>query len=223
MRVASPLRVMLVGLALVAAVLVHGRASHAAPAGAVLLDANGDTVRISDAQRAAGLSFAPGVAPADREWILRAIARARPEAQRLIAEVDGMTTIQTESGDPRVMGWTQPGPTGYRVSLNIAQLDGQRTIDRDSTVLHELGHVVDFALIPAALDARLDAGIPRGTSCGEGGPFGACAPAAERIADTFAKWALGGAVSRVGAGYGIPNPPSLEDWGQPLAQLASTA
>jgi hypothetical protein len=89
-------------------------------------------------------------------------------------------------------------------------------------VLHELGHVIDAALIDRALDARLDAGIPRPATCGDtGGPTGACAPAAERIADTFAKWALGGAVSAVGAGYQIPLPASIEDWGSPLATLAA--
>ena len=42
----------------------------------------------------------------------------------------------------------------------------------------------------------------------------------ERFADTFAKWALRGGVSAVGAGYGVANPPSLEDWGAPLSALA---
>lgn len=222
MRVPSPLRLTLLGIALASALVIHRHAAATPPPGAVLLDRNRDTVQVSDEQRSQGLTFAPSVAPADRAWILQAIAAARPEAQRLIGEVDGMVTIQTEAGgDARIMGWTQPGPMGYRVGLNISQLDGQRTIDRDVVVLHELGHVVDFALVDRALDGRLDAGIPRGTSCGDDGLVGACAPAAERIADTFAKWALGGAVSQVGAGYGIPNPPSLEDWGAPLTALAA--
>ena len=42
----------------------------------------------------------------------------------------------------------------------------------------------------------------------------------ERFADTFAKWALNGAVSEVGAGYGIATPASIEDWGAPLGRLA---
>jgi hypothetical protein len=94
-------------------------------------------------------------------------------------------------------------------------------MDRTTVVLHELGHVIDFALIPPALDATLDAGIPHGGSCGyAGGPFGGCAPTPERIADTFAKWALGGAVSDVGAGYEVAMPASLESWGEPLGALA---
>jgi hypothetical protein len=220
-RVATPIRLVLIGLALLGgALLGHRSASRLVPADAVLLDGSRDTVQISDAQRAAGLTFAPGVSSADRAWILRAIASARPEAQRLIAEVDGLTTFVTDPRmDPHVMGLTQAGPSGYRISLNIGYLDGERAIDRNVVVLHELGHVIDFALIPRALDARLDAGIPRGTSCGGTTRLGACAAPAERIADTFAKWALGGAVSQVGAGYGIPNPPSLEDWGAPLLSL----
>ena len=49
---------------------------------------------------------------------------------------------------------------------------------------------------------------------------GDCAQAQERFADTFAKWALRGAVSITGAGYSLAAPASLEDWGAPLARLA---
>ena len=49
---------------------------------------------------------------------------------------------------------------------------------------------------------------------------GDCTVPAERFADTFAKWALRGAVSATGAGYGVATPASLEDWGAPLAKLA---
>jgi hypothetical protein len=193
--------------------------------------ANADTVTVRDdgtlaipaAARPATLRFAPGVAPADRAWILAATAKARPEARRLIDEVDGLVTVSTEAGNRIATGWTQRVPDGFHVGFNIGLLDGERAQDRDVTVLHELGHVIDFALIPPALDTRLDAGIPRGGSCGDtGGPFGGCAPTAERIADTFAKWALGGAVSAVGAGYQIAAPASLEDWGAPLGALATT-
>jgi hypothetical protein len=47
-----------------------------------------------------------------------------------------------------------------------------------------------------------------------------CAGPQERFADTFAKWALRGKMSLVGAGYSLAAPPSLEDWGAPLARLA---
>jgi hypothetical protein len=211
---------LLAGLAL--ALAVHQHRAHAFPPGTVMLQADRDTVRVTAAARAAGLRFAPAVSSGDRAWVLAAIAAARPEARRLIAEVDGLVTVHTGLDEAGVMGLTQSGPAGFAVSLNTAQLDGLRRIDRNVVVLHELGHVIDGALVPRAIDAELDAGIPRGSSCGSsGGPFGACAPAAERFADTFAKWSLGGAVSAVGAGYGIPNPPSLETWGSPLATLAA--
>jgi hypothetical protein len=210
-------RLPLLAVAVVIALFLHGRAG-----GSVTTASGHPGPDVSDQSRAATLSFAPEVTPADRTWILAAVAQARPEAARLIGEVDGLVTIQTEAGSAQVMGWTQRHDDRYRISLNIALLDGERAIDRPNTVLHELGHVVDDALVPRDLATRLDAGIPRPATCGDtGGPFGACAPQAERFADTFAKWALGGAVSQVGAGYGIPAPPSLEDWGRPLGALAA--
>ena len=76
-------------------------------------------------------------------------------------------------------------------------------------------------MVPEALNAELDAGIPSGGPCiSPGDALGACAEPEERFADTFAKWALRGAVSAAGAGYGIPAPASLEDWGAPLGALA---
>ena len=86
-------------------------------------------------------------------------------------------------------------------------------------MIHELGHVVDYALVPDALRDRLAAAVPRTGACPEG-VRADCAQAQERFADTFAKWALRGAVSAVGAGYSLPAPASLEDWGAPLAELA---
>ena len=54
---------------------------------------------IDDEARAAGLRFAAAVTPADRAWILAAVQRARPEAARLIAEVDGLVEVRTELRD----------------------------------------------------------------------------------------------------------------------------
>jgi hypothetical protein len=209
-----PRSLAVVAVALVAVLAVGARrAAHSAahPAG---------TLPLTAAQRAAGIRFAPSVSPGDRAWVLAAIAGARPEAQRLIGEVDGLVTIDTDGTYP-AMGLTQYANGAFRIWLNLRELDGARTIDRPTTVLHEFGHVVDIALIPPDLDARLDAGIPRGTTCDRAGGFdyGSCAAPEERIADTFAKWALGGAVSAVGAGYGIPAPASLDDWGAPLVSL----
>ena len=79
--------------------------------------------------------------------------------------------------------------------------------------------------VPDDLLTRLDAGIPHRGVCDAraDGPYGACAPPEERFADTFAKWALRGAVSSVGAGYLIPTPSSLEEWGALSPRSADSA
>ena len=184
-----------------------------------------DSPRISGAERAAGARYAASVPQADREWIEAAIASARPEAQRLIAEVDGLVEYQVHRGDP--LGVTRslvtPAKASFVISFDVSSLDGQRTQDRAVTVLHEYGHAIDMALVPEQLGDRLEAAIPRGGPCGNHGGVltGSCAEPAERFADTFAKWALRGSVSVVGAGYQVPNPPSLEDWGAPLVTLSN--
>ncbi len=181
-----------------------------------LQTADGDTVTITAAARSAGPRFSADLAPDDRAWILAAIARGRPEAARLIAEVDGLVRFGS-AVEPGALGVTRSGPRGYTVDVNVARLDNDRALDRATVVLHELGHVVDFALVPNSVNATLDAQIPRGGPCGLALD---CELLEERFADTFAKWALRGAVSEVGAGYGIALPASIEDWGSPLWQLA---
>ena len=177
--------------------------------------------------RAAGLNIAPSVAPRDRAWILAAIAHARPEAQALIGQVDGLVEVDAagDLGDfgenGRAIGVTKPGPHGFRIELDMALLDGDSSSSRDVVVLHELGHVVDFSVIPKDLADKLDATIPTSGPCvSETQVTGACTAPEERFADTFAKWALRGAVSAAGAGYQI-GAPLLDDWGQPLAILAA--
>jgi hypothetical protein len=211
-------------LVLCAVVLLaaDSRAARDRAAGAGLVTRDGDTVEISDAAREAGLRFGPAVAPGDRAWVLAAVARARPEAARLIAEVDGLVEVRTGLAVEGAIGLTEAGPDGIAVTLDVAALNGAAALQRDTVVLHELGHVIDFALVPRALGERLDAGIPRGGRCSSPGDgMGACALAEERFADTFAKWALRGAVSAAGAGYAIPTPASLEDWGAPLGGFAA--
>jgi hypothetical protein len=212
-------------LVVLCAVGLAGATSLPARGGApegTLTTRDGDTIDIGDTARAAGLRFAAGVTPADRAWVLGAVQSARPEAQRLIAEVDGLVEIRTELREPGdTIGVTRSGPDGIVVDLDVTRLNGSAALQRDTVVLHELGHVIDFAIVPQALGAQLDAGIPSGGSCtSPGDRSGACAEPEERFADTFAKWALRGAVSAAGAGYGIPTPASLEDWGAPLGALA---
>jgi hypothetical protein len=189
------------------------------------------TREITPDVRAGTLRFDEGVAPDDRAWILAAIASARPEAQRLIAEVDGLVEIDTSLNRPgtvtpgaeQAIGLMRFGSYGARLSFDVARLDGDRAIDRSVVVLHELGHVIDALLISDEMIKQLDAGIPTVGTCAswEAEPTGACSAVEERFADTFAKWALGGRVSLAGSGYGIQAPASIEDWGQPLGLLAA--
>jgi hypothetical protein len=183
-------------------------------------------IEITPTIRAAGLRFEPGVAPRDRAWILAAIAHARPEARRLVDEVDGLVRIGTENGGEelpggyRAVGVTYPQNGSFRVVFNTQLLDGDAAFSRDVVVLHELGHVIDFSLITTKLDDQLDRTIPSSGPCiSAGQQTGACTAPEERLADTFAKWALRGAVSAAGAGYGV-DAPLLDEWALPLAGLA---
>jgi hypothetical protein len=81
--------------------------------------------------------------------------------------------------------------------------------------------VIDFELLDEPLRQQLDSAIPASRECnGPSDGLGGCTAVEERFADTFAKWALRGRFSIAGSGYGIPTPPSLEDWGMPLGRLA---
>ena len=156
--------------------------------------------------------------------MLASIAAARPEAQRLIAEIDGLVEFRTHAGDPLGVTRSSIGidSAAFVIDVDVASLNGRRAQDRDITMLHELGHAIDLALVPAATNAVLESGIPRSGTCDAGGtgPVGSCAAPQERFADTFAKWALRGRVSAIGAGYQVATPPSLEQWGVPLVALA---
>jgi hypothetical protein len=176
---------------------------------------------VSPALKAKGLSYAPSVAPADREWIDAALASARPEAHQLLDDVDGMVEIRTLNAPAaRAVGTTQPlAKDRFIVTFNVGILDADRQIDRPQTVLHEFGHVIDFALVDPALRDKLAGELPSTGACFTP-DTGDCTAPAERFADTFAKWSLRGAVSAVGAGYSVATPTSLEDWGAPLAALA---
>jgi hypothetical protein len=184
-----------------------------------------DRPRITSEQRVATARYAATVPERDRRWIEAAIAAARPEAQRLIAEVDGLVEYQVHQGDPLGVTRSEITPDGasFVISFDVGSLDGHRGQDRAVTVLHEYGHAIDLALVPQELNDPLEGGIPRTGACGDygGAKTGSCAEPAERFADTFAKWALRGSVSAVGAGYQVANPPSLEAWGAPLAGLAN--
>jgi hypothetical protein len=206
-----PTRVVLI--LVLTAIAVFGAARMKAPPAA-----GGD---IGDEARAATLTFAADVAPRDRDWVLAAIASARPEAQRLIQEIDGLTEVRTDLRGGQAIGLAELTADRAVVSFDTSMLNGDRAIDRNVVVLHELGHVVDHFLVDDETVAQLDRSIPVVGSCeGSTVPIGACTATPERFADTFAKWALHGRFSLAGSGYGIPAPRSIEDWGAPLGLLA---
>jgi hypothetical protein len=216
-------------LALAAAAASH-RAQRATPASEVAgaryrLDAGAakdEGARIlTPATRRAGLRFDPSVAQGDRAAVMAAVAAARPEARALVDLVDGLVEVHVGSVGGHAVGITEVEEPGYRVDLDLGLVSaryGERGIER--VVLHELGHVVDHALLPDTLVALLDAGIPRGWGCDQG-TTGACTDREERFAETFAKWALDDIGVNLDIGYKVPPPAlPLDAWGEPLAALA---
>jgi hypothetical protein len=175
---------------------------------------------LSPPERAATFTFDPATAPADRTAVLTAVADARPEAQRLIAAVDGLVDIHIATTAAGVVGTTQQLGDRFSMVLNLGGVSrryGQRGIDR--LVQHELGHVVDFALVPAAVHQQLDAAVPAGYGCDQQ-MMGGCANTRERFAESFAKWASGDIGVDLYLGYKVPPPDDLDRWGAPLAALA---
>ena len=178
---------------------------------------------ISAADRAKGLGFLPGVPPSHQQAIFNAIQAARPEAQRLIAIVDGRVKMTVGPAGGTALGLTEAGPgiEGYRVTVDLEaayERHGTRGISR--LVLHELGHVIDHALLTGDVARALDAGIPPGVGCDEG-VTGGCAIREERFAETFAKWATNDVGFNLYIGYKVPPPPSLDAWGAPLESVSS--
>jgi hypothetical protein len=181
---------------------------------------------ITPAIRANAANF-ENVAPADSAWIQASIASARPEARRLIDEVDGLIDFRTDLNRPgssypsvsEAIGLTDFSGARAVIALDVGRLDGERAIDRPMVVLHELGHVIDHALVPDDAMARLQAGIPAGFGCDDG-RAGACADPGERFAESFAKWATGDIGVDLYIGYKVPPPgPTLDAWGAPLQEL----
>lgn len=216
MSVALRVVLLVAALAMPVATLSRAHGRPAAPAAQ-------DGFPLTAAQRAGTLRFAAGTSPADEQAVLAAIASARPEARRLIDLVDGAVTVTIgPTGERDAAGLTRPGPDGYAVTLDLGTVNrwlGARGTTR--LVLHELGHVVDFALVPDTLRARLDAGIPAGYPCAPGDQ-GSCVGRSareERFAETFAKWATGDIGVGLDIGYQVLPPDSLDAWGAPLTTL----
>ena len=217
------LPLLVVALLVVAAItLPRGHGAGAAPAPAdgaryALTATAGRSVLPPEAP----LRFRSSVAASDRQIVLDAVAAARPEARRLVGLVAGLTEIGVGAPGPGVAGLTVSTPAGYGVLLDLGPVyrsNGLRGVRR--LVLHELAHVVDDALVPAAMERELDAATPAGFGCDDGGRSGGCAVRAERFAESFAKWATGDIGVDVYLGYRVPPPASLEHWGDPLAAIA---
>lgn len=238
MGVSQRISVPLLGLLVVASLFTAGRSLSAERSPQVLSEVAGARYRLDAASarssgarllgqdaRRAGFRFAPSVAPADRQAFLDAVAAARPEARRLIGLVDGLVDVRIgPTGTPGAIGLTEDGEPGYRVTIDLGLVlarYGPRGVER--TVLHELGHVVDHALLTDDVTAALDTGIPAGLGCEEG-KLGGCASREERFAESFAKWALGDIGVNLDIGYKVPPPSApLDLWGAPLARLAASA
>jgi len=178
-------------------------------------------LQVSEAERRAGLRFGSEVPPAVRAWVTDAVARARPEARRLVDEVDGVVDVHVHSGD--ALGYVRDDGVADRLTLSLDADElamGYDDASRHQVVLHELGHVVHRVLLPDTLVEVLDAGVPRAGACRAGPDTGDCAQTGERVADTFAKWALGDPGTTMAVGYDVPAPPNLDIWGAPLSALA---
>jgi hypothetical protein len=166
-------------------------------------------------------TFDPSVSAVNRQAFLTVLTRVRPEAARLFDRVDGLVTVVDGAAPSGALGVTEPETGGYTIRFRFGEVFaelGQRGFDR--LVEHELAHVVDFALVPGDLRAKLDAGIPPGQPCRAGTRTGSCAPREERFAESFAKWASGDLGANLYAGYAVPPPGDLDAWGAPLAALA---
>jgi hypothetical protein len=206
------------GVLLLVAVL--GAVAHPGRSPATAGPAGRHVGEITADERAATFAFAPDVAPYDRRIVLSAVAGARPEARGLIDAVDGLVTIEVGPTPAHAVGVTEQIGSRYSVLLNLglaARISAQRGMTR--LVLHELGHVVDGALVADRLVAQLDAEVPTAYGCG-GGVGGACANPAEVFAESFAKWASGDIGVDLDLGYAVPPPADLASWGAPLAALA---
>ncbi|MFP5361963.1 MAG: hypothetical protein ACLGI5_04460 [Thermoleophilia bacterium] len=196
------------------------------PQGAPARDAAADGARYAIAgggpqalPPAAPLRFAPQIAASDREVVLRAIGEARPEARRLVELVAGLVTVEVGPSRPGTAGMMTALGDRYLIRLDLGAVHrrlGLRGVRR--LVLHELGHVVDAALVPTALEQQLDGATPAGFGCDDG-TSGGCAAREERFAESFAKWATGDAGHDLYIGYRVPPPLSLAGWGQPLVEL----
>jgi hypothetical protein len=166
---------------------------------------------LASAQPPTSLRFAPDVSDDDRRTILHVVSLAGPVAKRLIDAVDGLTVVSIRPLSPRLAGLaTRRGPGHYGVRLN-PRLMGSSEAQQSHTILHELGHVLDFALVSDRLRVRLAPQFP----CLPTGR-GRCSQH-ERFAQGFMIWALATGARAQDA------PPNvrrvIDSWSRDLRQL----
>lgn len=227
----SPLRIAIYALVVVCLVLVASQSTPAQRRGSDggaqyrlgLAEADRAHAGVLGAERHAGtFRFAPGTSIDERRIFFTAVASARSDARRLVDLVDGLVTVRFEPPPgASAIGLTRFNGKDYEVIIDLGAVIGRYGVrEANAIVLHELGHVVDIALVPDELVAELDRDIPIGENCDRDGPaVGACAPIEERFADTFSKWAMDDLGVNLASGYRILPPVPLGRWGRPLARL----
>ena len=168
------------------------------------------------ATRAASFRFAAGTAPADRDAVLSSIARARPEARRLVALVDGLVDVRIGStGVSGAIGLTRPGAR-YAVTLDLGPV-ARATASAASTVSSSTSSATSSTsrCCPTTRWPRCTPASRPATAATQG-VSGACANGHERFAESFAKWATGDIGVDLGTGYKVPPPgPTLGRLGRP--------
>jgi hypothetical protein len=165
--------------------------------------------------RRAGVVFERSINRAGRRAYKAGVGSANRHARRLIDLVDGLITVGAHSKN----GYSMAHPGPMRISYNRGHLTASRR-ERRMTILHELGHLIDAAMVDDSTFAKLERMVPRGGRCNPNRPTliptGPCAVPAERFADTFAKWAMNDRGIGLRAGYNVKPPKSLKAWGRVL-------
>jgi hypothetical protein len=181
--------------------------------------------RLDTAVRHRSFSFRRGITAARRRRVTRAVRHANPLVRRLLAQVDGLTAFEAAPLGARVLAETGTDPSsrdlGYLVTLATSSFMLSRR-SFELAVLHELGHVVQMAGLHGADYRAADRAIPRGGRCtrrDRAGGTGPCAQSTERIADTFAKWALN-TRTMPGVGYDVPAPRSFRPFARAFRRFA---
>ena len=191
------------------AALAAGGVVRAAPVGLEAPSAN-----------AKRTTFVYRMAPREEQLFREVVAVARPEAQALIGRIAPLTTVSFDlPTGASALGVTRTSDgRSFTVDVDLegsTAAGGRRALER--VVLHELGHVVDLALLSEQQRVQLDAHFPQGYAC----PPEGCADRRERFAETFAKWALGDIGAALYVGYAVPPPAvTLDRWGEPLQALS---